>query len=520
MAVEGDGNSQSRRRKRGFSRKLQVGEKVEVRSMEVGFQGSWHPGTVIHCEKLKRHVRYKNVLDDDGVNYLEEVVSVSKALDGDTEHANIYRRASVRPVPPLVDFEKWDLKFGLCVDVNYQEAWWEGVIFDHCVGMEKRNVFFPDLGDEMQVGIHQLRITQDWDEVTEEWEQRGKWVFLDLVEEQEKKLFVAVSAKQIWYDVRIKREFETVREWTVNVEYLWRDMVMEVVNDYLSLTIQEVLSVLNLPGSLSNETPELESVQAMASVDLSTTLPDKEIVVQKEPVPPVKEILPVFQKEISPYGACEVVSGASCFEERRKHRSSTHLRSSNYWKPLKFSEVELCPDAVKEYPLASDREAKTLWKEKLQKHLVYLGWKIEWSNRLNIKRYRYNVPDKQGQKFYLSLIEVCKAMERDPNMNSLLFQNDQSIMHPTVACHLSVVPLNPSEKIQNPDTFPVPSSPVEDEVEDVPEFCPQAVVLYYHSHISKKNRADKKNGYRKQRSICWQKDGFLTIHLQLIRKGE
>ncbi|RDX95820.1 Increased DNA methylation 1, partial [Mucuna pruriens] len=510
MAMEGVDNSQSRKRKRGVSKKLQVDEQVEVRSLEAGLLGSWHSGTVIQCEKLKRYVRYKNVFDDDGVTYLVEELNVSKALDGDIAHANCYERGLIRPVPPLVDFEKGDLRFGLCVDVNYQEAWWEGVVFDHCDGMEKRSVFFPDLGDEMQVEIHHLRITQDWDQVTDEWEQRGSWVFLELVEKWEKKLFVAVSAKQIWYDIRVKKEFEMIREWTCNMKYLWVDMVKEVVNDYLSLTVKEVLSALNLPGSLLNGSLELDSAEAMATLDLSTTLPDKEIVAQKEPVPPVEAILPKFQKEINYYGACEVVSGASSFEESREHRSPTPLRSNNYWEPVKLSEVELCPDAVKEYLLASKRAAKAFWMEKLQKHLVYLGWKIEWSNRLGVKRYRYKVPDKLGQKVYLSLIEVCKAMNKDPNMNSLQFQNDQSIMHPTVDCHLSDVPLSPSENIQDPDIFPptvssspvenevkdvpptVPSSPVEDEVEDVPEYCPQAVVQYYHSHISNKNWVTKK----------------------------
>jgi len=54
-----------------------------------------------------------------------------------------------------------------------------------------------------------------------------------------------------------KSGFEKIREWTCIVEYLWRNLVMEVVNDYLSLTVKEVISVLNLPWSLLNETPEL-----------------------------------------------------------------------------------------------------------------------------------------------------------------------------------------------------------------------------------------------------------------------
>ncbi|KAG4974765.1 hypothetical protein JHK87_031586 [Glycine soja] len=325
---------------------------------------------------------------------------------------------------PLVEFERGDRKFGLCVDVDYEEAWWEGVIFDdHCDGMEKRSVFFPDLGDEMQVGIHRLRITKDWHEVTGEWEQQGNLVFLDLVEERKRKSFVAVSAKQIWYDVRIKNGIEKIREWTCNMKYLWRNLVMEVINDYLSLTVNEVILVLNLPWSLLNEAPEPESVEAMASVDLSVTFPDKEIVVQKEPVPPVKEVLPKLQKEIGP-------GGAFWSEENRENRSSTHLR--------------------------------------------------------------YNVPDKQGKKFYLSLIEVCRDMEKDPNTNSLQLQNDQSIVDPTVDCHLPYVPLNPSENFRIQISFLQLFHLVEDEVEDVPKFCPEAVEQYYRSYISNMSRADKK----------------------------
>nr|KYP56738.1 Retrovirus-related Pol polyprotein from transposon TNT 1-94 [Cajanus cajan] len=294
-----------------------------------------------------------------------------------------------------------------------------------------------------------------------------QWVEVE-EKEQKGKLFVAVSAKQIWYDVRIKREFEMIREWTCNVEYLWRKMVVEVVNDYLSVMVKEVISALNLPGSLLNEAQEPESAEAVAGVDLNTTLPDKET--------HVKEILPEFLKEIGPNGgACEVVSGANCFEE---------MTTSDCWIPVKFSEVEFCPDAVIEYPLASKRATKAFWMERLQKHLVYLGWKIEWTNKLGVKRYRYH--DKPGHKRYLSLLEVCKVMKNNPN--SLQFQNDQSIMqHPAVDCHLLEVPLNPSENIST-----VPFSPVEDGVEDEPEFCPQAVLQYYSAHISNKNRVDKK----------------------------
>lgn len=63
----------------------------------------------------------------------------------------------------------------------------------------------------------------------------------------------------------------------------------------------------------------MESIKVMASVDLSLTLPDKKIVVQKEPVPPGKKISPELQEEICPYGTCKVVSGAVCSEESREN---------------------------------------------------------------------------------------------------------------------------------------------------------------------------------------------------------
>ena len=194
--------------------------------MESGFQGSWHPGTVIRCGKLKRSVRYDNVLDDNGSDYLVDVVvvSLSPVLDG-LSSSNSIERVFIRPFPPLTEFGNWDLPCGLCVDVNYEEAWWEGVVFDHCDDMDERSIFFPDLGDEIKIGIGNLRITQDWDEVTETWESRGNWVFLELVEECKQAMYVVFAVKQIWYDVRTKEDFDKIRDWTVGVKNLWRDLV-------------------------------------------------------------------------------------------------------------------------------------------------------------------------------------------------------------------------------------------------------------------------------------------------------
>ncbi|KAK7302212.1 hypothetical protein RJT34_13096 [Clitoria ternatea] len=275
----------------------------KVRNEEWGFLGSWHLGRVIHCAKRKRHVRYDNVLNDKGSGYLVDVVRVSKALDGDSESSYWHERGLIRPKPPFVKLE----------------SWWEGVVFDRSHRM-KRSVFFRDLGDEMEVVVSPMQITQDWDEVTEEWKCRNSRVFLELVEKYERESFLVVSAKQIC---------------------------------------------------------------------LSMALADNEIVVPKEPV----ALLQIF------------------------HLSFKMKFPVMTW--AIFGAQLLCPDAVKKYPLASKAEARTHW---------------------------YKSPDEESCKTYMSLREVCRAMEKDSNMNSLQSRNDQKVDH-----YPSDLLLNPSGKIQDLD---------------------------------------------------------------------
>nr|GMD27125.1 increased DNA methylation 1 [Ipomoea batatas] len=82
-------------------------------------------------------------------------------------------RGWIRPLPPPLDIGKSSLHYGECVDSFYRDAWWEGVIFDHEDGSENRRIFFPNMEDEMTVCVNTLRITWDWDEVTEEWKPRA-----------------------------------------------------------------------------------------------------------------------------------------------------------------------------------------------------------------------------------------------------------------------------------------------------------------------------------------------------------
>ncbi|XP_060175685.1 uncharacterized protein LOC132606277 isoform X1 [Lycium barbarum] len=230
-------------------RKLGVDQKVEVRSDEDGFLGSWHPGTVIGCDDLIRRVKYDHLLSEDGAGNLVESVSVSPMVDGviPADQNPVHSRGVIRPSPPPHEFGKWPLTYGLCVDFYYQDAWWEGVIFDREERNEERRVFFPEMGDEMMAPVDKLRISQDWDEVTEECEPRCSWIFLELIEEIEQLHPRLISVKQIWYEVQLKPDYDEVLKqwWTSSSIDIWRKLVKEVVHDNMKLTIKQFFSELN-----------------------------------------------------------------------------------------------------------------------------------------------------------------------------------------------------------------------------------------------------------------------------------
>ncbi|KAK7372105.1 hypothetical protein VNO80_05474 [Phaseolus coccineus] len=480
MDIDGERCYESTKRRRGRrKKKLLVNERVEVKSVEEGFLGSWHPGTVVRCERQKRYVKYDNILDDDESKYLVDVVCVSAVLDGYSSSGCSFEHGFIRPLPPPFEFGERDVPFGLCVDVNYQEGWWEGVIFDHCNGMEERSVLFPDLGDEMKVGTHQLRITQEWDEATENWQPRGKWVFLEVVQECEKESFVAVSVKQIWYDIRTRKDFDNIKHWTCNDKDLWRALIVEVISDYYVLTLEEVFPALNLPDDFLKETQELNSVEPtdnihcdaaptnvfssdiivsdipMENGGMSNLLDtnkksgsincfqeeydrnplmdgpsEKKLIWLEEPISPVQKIMP---------DAGEVKPGASCCSKKRKRRRSVSIR----WKPLVVTEVEFCPDVINQYLLGcGSKTIRELLKTKVWKHLAYLGWKIEWTEDRHTPgrgRYRYKSPDAHDEKFYTSIIQVLTHMQLESNMNTMQPQLDHSRMRSANDTNLSLL---------------------------------------------------------------------------------
>ncbi|GAU25957.1 hypothetical protein TSUD_373580 [Trifolium subterraneum] len=462
MEVDGgDKSNENRTQKRGsLNKKLLIDEKVELRSLEDGFLGSWHPGKIVRCGRKMRYVKYDNILNDDESDYLVEVVNVSSVFDGVNPSSGsdcVYERGLIKPLPPPTELQIKDLSFGLCVDVNYQDAWWEGVIFDHCDGTKERSIFFPDLGDEMKVGVKQLRITQDWDESTENWLPRGKWAFLELFEECERVSYVAVSVKQIWYDVRMRKDFvETIREWTCIVKELCRKMVVEVIDDYYTLTLNEVRLALKLPKNLleGGSSEPSDNVHCDAANrgnaigsnigisdrpkengDSSNMLDADQNCGSTSPIPLVdgeveKETLlqeePESQKQICCYGA-DVVD----LDKNRRRRRSTSI----IWRPLVLSEVEFCPEVINEYAVGCRRKTK-----------------------------------------------VTRVLQEDSNKNSVRPQIDRNLSH--LLC-------DPPQMNQDLDVCPPTKEPSLVNIQVEPELCPLAIVKYYF-HSLERNLADKR----------------------------
>ncbi|XAR58903.1 Histone acetyltransferase [Bertholletia excelsa] len=251
------GRKSKRRRLSNLLPRFPGGEQVEVRTVDDGFQGSWHPATVLACLNQARQVQFHHLLSDDGSEKLTECIKVGPIIDGVIPASRVLgdHRGLIRPLPPPFNFEKWSLHYGQCVDVCYLEAWWEGVVFDHEDGSEDRTIFFPDLGDEMKFGIDKLRITQDWDELTGGWKPRGKWLFIELIDNIEQHWPLQISVKQIWYEVRSKKGFQKLKEWTSTSRDVWKNLLQEVVFDNYKLAVKHFLEDLDSLGDLASEAP-------------------------------------------------------------------------------------------------------------------------------------------------------------------------------------------------------------------------------------------------------------------------
>ncbi|CAA7032311.1 unnamed protein product [Microthlaspi erraticum] len=411
-------------------RKLLVGEKIEVRSVEEGFLGSWYSGTVIASKKRhRRSVRYDHILSDDSTDFLVETVYVSEVVEGlssDCTDVSDSLRGRLRPVPPKLEVDRLSLAYGLCVDVYISEAWWEGVVFDQENGSEERRVFFPDLGDEMNVGLQSLRITQDWDERTEVWECRGRWLFLDLVEKYREDNYLPVSVKQLWYDIRDRVGFARIREWTCSTRDLWEDLMLEVIDDNLKITITQFLHDYDQELKVLEEASQAVSETNGCSSGVLTIAPQEEQFSSVD-----KYHKPASQRCFRLTPVTRIRSEESCINRVTEfssevstsaHKKMILSKKNGNWQPFDCV-AKSAPQAVSSYIRTQSQRVAI----HVKKHLKHLGWTIEQmvddGGRL---RFRYISPD--GRLTEQSLRQVC----------FMLKQRDESLTPPGTVTPLSL----------------------------------------------------------------------------------
>ncbi|CAN7032746.1 unnamed protein product [Brassica oleracea var. botrytis] len=380
-------------------RKLLAGEKVEVRSVEEGFLGSWYSATVLSSKKRRlRSIRYNHILSDDATDYLVETVDVSEVVEGLSSSSGSLR-GSLRPVPPKLEVDRFSLVYGLCVDVLINEAWWEGVIFDHENGSQKRSVFFPDLGDETDADLQSLRVTQDWDEVTEAWECRGRWMFLQLIEKYEEDNYLPVSVKQLWYDIRVRVGFARIREWTCSIRHLWEDLMVE---------LKKLLKTYACPSGVEVEVIAPQEQQFFSN--------DKDHRCMS--MPGLASLSGIRSEESYINGVTELSSQKST-SDHIKLILPDKLRTWQFF----YCVVKSCPQAVSSYI----RAPLQIVAFHVRKHLKYMGWTIEQTvDEGGRHRFRYLSPD--GRLNEKSLRQIC----------IILKQRDQPLAPPVVAKPLSL----------------------------------------------------------------------------------
>ncbi|KAL8525773.1 hypothetical protein ACS0TY_015130 [Phlomoides rotata] len=490
-------------------RKLLPNQKVEVRSLEDGFLGSWHTGTIIGCGDLGRAVQYDHLLTDDGSDILTEQVKVTPAIDGVVGgKMPENHRGMIRPLPSSCEINLCRVHYGQCIDLFYEDAWWEGVIFDHEDGCKNRRIFFPDLGDEMEGVIEKMRVSLDWDEVTEEWKPRGNWLFLELMEEAERDWPLPVSVKQMWYDVRTLNGFEKLREWTSSRRDIWRELVLQVLFDNLRITVKHLFLELNSSWDeaelgqplLEFSEKDFEIVvnsHRLFHSSLATFQSDKETVLQVD-------VNKKSNHQVQEGNDQALISAVLTYEQALSvpnlaivslnSNEDSGIGSNNYdgapgtsristvnsffdWQPAVPELIpgpEYCPNAIYQYNEMRNMEMvpPTQLRLNASKHLLYMGWKIEFVRDKGIIRRRYTSPD---GKLYTSLLKACRDFQLGPGSQILMRSNDGG----EIPISLSEGTLSPPHSGKSQASSALSKYCTVEKVVVEPEFCPEAVTGYY-----------------------------------------
>ncbi|GER51770.1 agenet domain-containing protein [Striga asiatica] len=128
------------------------GMKVEVRSDEQGYIGSWYPAAIMKPLGNRK--------------YLVEYLTL-KANDGEAQlHKEEADAFCLRPRPPVLQRKQHYKPFEE-VDAWYNEGWWVGRVYQALEG-RKYSVYFDTTNEILEFQHSQLRTHQDWVD--------GQWV--------------------------------------------------------------------------------------------------------------------------------------------------------------------------------------------------------------------------------------------------------------------------------------------------------------------------------------------------------
>ncbi|KAL9233346.1 hypothetical protein vseg_008363 [Gypsophila vaccaria] len=223
-------------------RKLILREKVEVRQLEDGLKGSWHSGVVVSVTDSCRDVRYDEILCESGKYKLVESIPVTGAIEGLSRRPCVKSnyRGRIRPLPPRSEPCSLNslLMFGICVDVLFKEAWWEGVIFDSDEAAKERLVYFPDEGDTCVYKLSDIRVTLEWDEFSGKWRERGTWLLVNLAREHNIDGDLSHFIIRVWSLLKIHYGYQKmISEWTCGAYCTWKEYFREVIREITKPTV-------------------------------------------------------------------------------------------------------------------------------------------------------------------------------------------------------------------------------------------------------------------------------------------
>nr|CAD1828813.1 unnamed protein product [Ananas comosus var. bracteatus] len=398
----------SKRRKKGEKKKLLTGEEVEVLSLDEGLYGSWHPAVVVACLEGSRLIEYTKLMNEDQNVKAAEAVDVSDAIEGTESICPRFNCSRIRPLPPQQSYQPSDFRYGVCIDALVNDAWWEGVVFDHREGSRERLIFFPDLGDQDIVPIDRLRVTQEWDEVYGQWRIRDEWLLINVLERYEREEEgLPVSIRQIWYDMRGKPSFSrSIRSWTCGRRLVWIRLASGLIQELRSVINGTFpINALHASNFVVEDIPCIEGDNTPINTSSYNQSHGKCITSGSPQLYTTGKGMRSMEKVEKNADTPKMISN----ESHEDYEAGSASEGASSWgavqlKAKYFREVASLFTGNGNPQLGSSGRCNYLkLGNKLKMHLLALGWKID-VKKDTMKRYRYHSPD--GTTYY-SLCKVC-----------------------------------------------------------------------------------------------------------------